>query len=594
MQIVMPLNTQTKKIMKKNDTESFYNILENESISSVYQPIVSLTDGKIFGYEALSRISDKDVDFNIEQLFNISDKIDMSWKLETLCRTKALENAKSMDVEKKLFLNVNPNIIYDAEFRNGFTKNHLDKYGLDIHNIVFEFTERVAITDPSTFSDLIKQYKNQSYGIAIDDVGSGYSGLNTISSLMPDIIKLDKNLIRNIDKDEIKQFMCKAMIDFCNNACIEIIAEGIETEEELQTLIKLGVGYGQGYFLGVPRKYFTNISSEKIEMIKKYNDKKYSEKIRNSVYPIIGNLSKKGNFFFKNEEVEVIYQILKHNTAITDFTVLEDETAVGFMTRTELSELFGGKYGYSLFSKKRIQEIMDKNFLKVNYNTPIDQVSRLAMQRPFKSLYNPIVVEKEGKYYGIVTIKDLLDNSTKVEIEIAMHSNPLTGLPGNLLIEREIAKRIFGKNPYCILYHDIDNFKPYNDAYGFQNGDLMLALVSDTLKECARENEFVGHIGGDDFVVICDYHEGENFCKEVLEKFSSKVISLYQDEDVKNGYIISRNRHGVTENFPIASLSIAGISNKEKVYKSNNEFSKDIAQVKKNCKKHIGNYFEIL
>jgi diguanylate cyclase (GGDEF)-like protein len=216
------------------------------------------------------------------------------------------------------------------------------------------------------------------------------------------------------------------------------------------------------------------------------------------------------------------------------------------------------------------------------------------MQRSFEHLYNPIVVEQDGKYAGIVTIKDLLEACSRIEVDVAKHSNPLTGLPGNLLIEKEIVNRIFGDRPYCITYYDLDNFKAYNDAYGFQNGDAMLALVANVLKAQAVKNEFLGHIGGDDFIVICDYHEGEEFCKAVIDEFSQKVLSLYHESDVNNGYIISKNRHGVTENFPIASLSIAGISNKTNTYHSIDDFSNDIAQMKKKCKRQQGNYFEIL
>jgi len=144
------------------------------------------------------------------------------------------------------------------------------------------------------------------------------------------------------------------------------------------------------------------------------------------------------------------------------------------------------------------------------------------------------------------------------------------------------------------IYIDLDNFKAYNDAYGFENGDLMLKLVADIIKECARKNEFVGHIGGDDFIVICDYQEAGLLCQEILDKFNSQVGSLYRDDDLTNGFIISVNRHGVIESFPIASLSIAGISNKTNSYKSLDKFSKEIALLKKRCKKQAGSYFEIL
>jgi EAL domain-containing protein (putative c-di-GMP-specific phosphodiesterase class I)/GGDEF domain-containing protein len=586
----------------KTEGDILNKILEGEYITPVYQPIISLTDGQIFGYEALSRISDKELEMDIGQMFKVADKTNRSWELEALCRTKALKNSVAIEDGKKLFINVNPNIIHDEKFKEkfpgknkaGFTKTCLEEYGLDFNNIIFEITERVAIIDSNAFMGSIKHYKDQNYQIAIDDVGAGYSGLNTIMNVRPNIMKLDMDLIRNIDKDETKQFLCKAMVDFCKNAGILLIAEGIETEEELKTLIKLNVDLGQGFFLDIPRQTFVNISPEKVEIIKNAHTKKYTEKIRSSTYPIIGHLSKQGHCFSPEEKIENIYKTLKLNHTINDFIIIEDEKVMGFMSRAMFIELVGGRYGYSLFSEKSIRELAGTDFLRVNYNMPIDQVSRLAMQRPFGQLYSPIVVEKEGKYAGIVTIKELLDSSTKVDIDIAMHSNPLTGLPGNLLIEKEILGRIFGLLPYCILYFDLDSFKAYNDAYGFQNGDKMLALVADILRSCAVNNEFIGHIGGDDFIVICDYHEGDKYCKAVLEQFSKRVTAFYRDEDVKNGFIVSKNRHGVTENFPLASLSIAGISNKTKTYQNSDDFSNDIAQLKKKCKKQPGNYFEII
>ncbi|MDR3012716.1 MAG: EAL domain-containing protein [Chitinispirillales bacterium] len=571
-------------------------ILEEKCIKPVYQPVVSLADGEIYGYEALTRITDPKYDMGIMQMFKAAEKMEKSWELETLCREKALQKSAGMEPGKKLFLNVNPNIMHDEKLREGFTMDCLRKYGLMApDSVIIEITESSAINDSEAFYGAISHYKNQNFKIAIDDVGAGFSGLNKIANLKPNIIKIDMNLIRNIDKDEIKQLLCKAMVDFGENAGIKLVAEGIENEEELKTLIKLKVGYGQGYFLCVPRDSFEKIPAQKIEMIKEFNAKRYSENVRSSIYPMIGNLSKPGHIFPLDECVESVYEVLKHDPAITGFAVVSEEgTVQGFMTKTALSEVLGGRYGFMLHSKRTVKEIMSADFLRVNFCMTVDQVSRFAMQRPPEQLYDPMVVEKGDRYWGIATIKDVLDAYTKVEMEIAMHSNPLTKLPGNLIIEREIRKRILGEDPYCIIYIDLDNFKAYNDAYGFDNGDLMLMLVTDILKECVLDGEFLGHIGGDDFIVICDYVDGEFFCGSIIDKFAARVVSLYRDEDLKNGCITSINRHGVTERFPIASLSIAGISNRVKVYKDNYDFSSDIARLKKKCKKQPGNYFEIL
>lgn len=579
---------------ERTQTDLVEQIIEGGYIKPVYQPIVSLRNGQIYGYEALSRISNDDLQMNIEEMFRAADRANKSWELEWLCRSKALEKAVHKINGTKLFLNINPNIIYDKKHKEGFTKAYLNEYGLEPGSIVFEITEHVSVIDREAFLGSIGNYKKQDYGIALDDVGTGYSGFHVIAGVKPNLIKLDMAYIRDIDKDEIKQLLCKSFVDFCKSANILMIAEGIETEEELKKLIELGVDFGQGFFLGIPQESFEEVAAEKIELIRKFFSKHYTHSNESSVYPIIGHLAKPVYSFPPQERAKNIHDFLKLNPSVTEFAVVEEEVAVGFMTRAELNELFGGQYGYSLYARKAIGQLATADFTRVNYNMPVNRVSKLAMQRPFEQLYNPIVVEKDNKYWGIVTVKDLLDACTKIEVDIARHSNPLTGLPGNLVIENEIVDRIFGDKPYCITYYDIDNFKAYNDAYGFNNGDRMLGLVAEILKEHAVRDEFLGHIGGDDFIVICDYHEGEDFCRAVLEAFAQRVTSLYRDEDLENGYIISKNRSGVTENFPIASISIAGVSNKEKTYKNIEEFSLDIAQLKKKCKRQPGNYAEIL
>ncbi|MDR2892489.1 MAG: EAL domain-containing protein [Deltaproteobacteria bacterium] len=591
----MQSDTQTvAMIPEQTESEILEEILTGEHIKSVYQPIVSLTTGQTYGYEALSRVSNEKLAIDTEHMFYIADIMGKSWELEKLCRIKSLENSINMDSGKKLFINVNSNIFYDESFKKGFVKNQLEKYGLSSDNIIFEITERAAIADSVAFLSSVEHYRNQNYGIAIDDVGSGYSGLNNIAIIRPDVLKIDLLLIRDIDKDETKQLLCKSIVSFGKNANIKTIAEGIETKEELKTVIKLGVDYGQGFFLARPSESFANIAAEKIAMIKRYCARNYNENSRGSVWPAIGRLAKPGHVFHPDVPAKNIYEILMRDHTITEFSIIHNDVAIGFMNRTALHELLGSKYGYSLNAYKPIRQLMRCDFLRTHFSTPSNQVSRVAMQRPFERLYDPIVVEKDDKYFGIVTIKDLLDTCTKTEVNIAMQANPLTGLPGNLLIEQEITRRIHNDAPYCVMYYDIDNFKAYNDAYGFENGDLMLKILADILQSLVNNDDFVGHIGGDDFITICNYHDGDDFCKTVLERFSTEILSLYSDEDVQNGYIVSKNRNGVTETFPIASLSIAGISNRRNVYHKISDFSADIAQLKKKCKRHPGNYFEVI
>lgn len=257
--------------------EDFNDVLEKQRIQPVFQPVVSLSDGKIIGYEALSRIVEPKKIKDIEELFCLAGLYGKIWELEQLCRSKILEKyhlISSKNNGGKLFLNVNPMVINDKLFQIGFTSQYLKRYHLNVDNIVFEVTERSAVDDVRGFKNVINHYKAQGYGIAIDDVGSCYSGLNLICDIVPHYLKLDIALIRDIHKDTIKYAMVKSMVEFANLTNTQLIAEGIECEGELKTLLKLGVHNGQGYFLRKPNEELKGVEKNAIEIIQKFNRKK--------------------------------------------------------------------------------------------------------------------------------------------------------------------------------------------------------------------------------------------------------------------------------------------------------------------------------
>lgn len=251
------------------------DMLESQRIKPVFQPIVCLKTGEIIGYEALSRIIEPKEISCSEELFHLAGIYGKVWELEQLCRGKILEKYHSFHSteNKKLFLNVNPKVIHDKGFRAGFTSEYLKQYGLNLRNIVFEVTERDAVDDVRGFKDTINHYKSQGYNIAVDDAGSCYSGLNLICDIVPHYLKLDIQLIHDIHKDAIKYAMVKSMVEFANLANIQLVAEGIECEEELKALLKLGVHNGQGYFLRKPDEELKGVEKVAIDIIHKYNDK---------------------------------------------------------------------------------------------------------------------------------------------------------------------------------------------------------------------------------------------------------------------------------------------------------------------------------
>lgn len=238
------------------------SILREENIVTMFQPIISLTKGDVLGYEALSR---GPAGSNLERadlLFDAARQFNLTWDLEYLCRKKAIQRAKDKIGDKLLFLNVDPQVINDARFVKGATKNYLSDNHIDASRIIFEITERTCIEDYKSFRCVVDNYIEQGYHVAVDDVGAGYSGLRMLAEINPAFMKIDMELIRGIDKKIINQILIKTLNDFAKATNMRIIAEGIETIEELDTLISLGVDYGQGYYIQKPQKEICSMPSE--------------------------------------------------------------------------------------------------------------------------------------------------------------------------------------------------------------------------------------------------------------------------------------------------------------------------------------------
>jgi EAL domain-containing protein (putative c-di-GMP-specific phosphodiesterase class I) len=236
-----------------NFTELFNKILAQELVYSVFQAIFNLADGNILGFEALGRGINNTPLHSPLVLLQLAEKNHKLYELNSLFLQTALKKAASSIINKYLFLNIDPQVISLPAFREKFTKEYLLEYNFTPQLAVLEISERNAIEDYSQLRLSLDTLTKQGFLIALDDVGAGYSGLKTISELKPTYLKIDMDLVRNIHKDLYKQSMVKALVDISNTLNIKLIAEGIETTEELETIFSLGVQFAQGFLLHKPQ-----------------------------------------------------------------------------------------------------------------------------------------------------------------------------------------------------------------------------------------------------------------------------------------------------------------------------------------------------
>ncbi len=174
-------------------------------------------------------------------------------------------------------------------------------------------------------------------------------------------------------------------------------------------------------------------------------------------------------------------------------------------------------------------------------------------------------------------------------------ANPLTGLAGNLQIQAEINSRIENDTPFAVVYVDLDNFKAYNDVYGFAKGDIAIKMTADILTDEIHENggpdDFVGHIGGDDFVLITKPENAEEISAGVVELFDKRIKELYSKDDIERGYIANLNRFGASIEYPIMSISLAIVTNERRLYQNHLQVAETAAELKKKAKLLPGSNF---
>ena len=198
-------------------------------------------------------------------------------------------------------------------------------------------------------------------------------------------------------------------------------------------------------------------------------------------------------------------------------------------------------------------------------------------------------VDEQYLYYTVKNLNRLLSSNRRI--------SPLTGLPGNVQIHAELKKRIVKKEPFSVLYLDLDNFKAYNDVYGFLKGDEIIEFTAETILNCIHNSEFsdtfVGHIGGDDFVAIIPGIESENICQNILAYFEKHVDRYFTEDDLEKGYIEVANRKGIMEQFPLTSLSIGVVVADPGRFHNILEIGEVGAQVKHSAKSVMGSSYAI-
>lgn len=557
--------------------------IDIDKLDFAFQAIVNTYTGKTYAVEALIRNTEELGFKSIQDFFDYLYKEQILFKFDILLREKAIKKFKKIDIKKiKLFYNIDNRILSMPDFQVGLTSKLLEAEELEQNTICFELTEHHSFDDENLLKKIIQIYKKHNFNIAIDDFGTGISGLHLLYISEANFIKIDRFFINEINRDSKKRLFCSSIVEMAHIMGMKVIAEGIETIEEYYTCKDIKADYVQGFLISKPTLN-TNLIQKTYSkcraLFKKdrrasnnnFIDKAYIERI----LPL--NI---------NSSLHELFIYFKNNTQNTFVPIINNEKKIeGVIYEVDIKELSYSQYGLSLaknVSFKTKLKTYIKPVLEIDIIWGIDKALEMFhLRNDSKGIF----VRKNDAYYGFINLNNLLSLSYKRNLEIAQNQNPLTKLPGNKQIDNFIQK-VFKKNINAhIVYFDFNDFKPFNDYYGFRQGDRAILMFSEILQKNISNEHFVAHIGGDDFFVGFlekDFEEVYSLIHKSQVDFKNCASSLYSEEDLKNKFIFAKDRFGVDRKFDLLSVSAAIIEIKKNCQLET--FNSNLSKIKKYSK----------
>lgn len=576
-------------LLNKNN-DLLDNILSNGLITSVYQPIFDLISGQTYGHEALSRGPKETPLFSADALFSLATQEGRLHELELLCRERSLIRFAELSLSGRLFLNVSASLLGSPDHQKGMTLNILNHLGLDQKNIIIELSEQHPHDNNGFSIRCVEYYRKMGFQVAIDDLGVGYSGLRLWSELQPEIVKIDKHFIHDIDKDDIKREFVRSIISIAQRLDCKLIAEGIETAQELEQLIEMGVTLGQGFFLGKPTE---NPQPQPHPYLAAQAQRRTRFNIDHA--ETVQALCRTTPSVHSDSPLNLVSQLFTEHSSLSSIPVLLEEKPIGVVRRNRLHELFSTTYGRALYENKPASILLNNDILIVESSVSLAYVSALLTNQEADILSNDIIVVRDKKFIGTGQLRDLLKRITELKIQNATYSNPLTLLPGNVPIHKEVSLRLAAKEDFYVAYFDLNDFKPFNDCFGYSKGDAIIQLVGNLIKEIVTpDNNFIGHIGGDDFVVIFGDANWQQQCQRILDDFAKAVRYFYTEKVLADGGVWTQCRQGNTVFHAILSLAIGVVKPNPEKSDNPHHIAELAAQAKKSAKQKGGNtiYFQ--
>lgn len=535
--------------------------MAKRALQSHFQPIGRLRDGVVVAHEALIRGPAGSILASPDALFAAARQEGISLDLEQHCVECAMSAWGKLELGTRLFVNLSASGLVAVLDRWG-TRAIIDSLraaAVAPGALVVEITEHEQVPDLGRLLDVVGVLRAHGVQFALDDFGNGHSNLRLWAELRPELIKIDKFFVSKADSDAVKVQTLKGLMRFAETFGTTVVAEGIETADEMRVMRDLGIELGQGYLLGRPQAdpagellraawEVTQCSQVAVlpEPRRTGGSDLRAERLVQPVPPVAHTCS-----------VDEVAALFERDESLRALAVVDRDRPVGLVSRQAFLNQYAKLYFKELYGRKPCTLFANTSPLILDKHTGLDGLTEVLTSADQRYLGEGLIITEGGRYLGLATGEQLVRSVTEVRMEAARHANPLTFLPGNIPISEHIGRLLASGTDFVACYADLNDFKPFNDHYGYWRGDEMIRLLARSiLARSDTRRDFVGHVGGDDFVMLFQSDDWLERCERIVASFNEQARELYDDPARTRGGIEAEDRHGVLRFFEFTTLSI--------------------------------------
>lgn len=530
-------------------------LLRTEAFTIHFQPIVDLGTVSLLGHEALTRGPANSPLHSPLVLFDLAARFDRLVALERVLVRMIARRFVELDLPGRLFVNVTADTLTQVVNNRAVVLMDSIAIGLDPGRVVVELTETRPILDLEALRASIEVLKAMGFSIALDDLGEGFAGLRRWSEMRPDFVKIDRHFIDGVATDPLKLQFVRSIMEMAASSGATVIAEGLEDEGDLGVLSRAGVTVFQGYLLGRPQALpRSSLRADLPTLLNRLRPR--TDGAGKGSEPTGAELARPSVTLSPAHSCRDAIVRFQSDSDLNAIPVLDEaQRPIGLLRSAQVFRRSTERFFDELFGRRSCTELMDRDPLVFDVSASLRQMSEAVSQQDDRLLGDGFLLTRQGVFAGVGRSSELMRAVSDLQVQTARHANPLTGLPGNVAIERHLDALLKGSAGFVVVHWDLSHFKSFNDEYGFAAGDDMIRLCADLLRRSMDSySDFVGHVGGDDFVQVLMTASWEQQLAQVVRDFDQLADTLFREEHRLAGGIQGVDRQGQPCFHPLVSL----------------------------------------